>query len=90
MTFEYDITDFDWDKHEMTFCADGWDLYPQNIEFVGTEAFPSGRQQFIIRNYKTGGFRRFTFASEGNRYGSNVLVFTSEDNGPICLIYMAQ
>lgn len=82
MTFIYDIREFWWEKRNNTFYADGWDLYPVG-DFMGIESFPNARQQFYIHNFKTGGFRRFTFLREV--YDGTEWLFTSED-GILCQI----
>lgn len=61
----YDINQFRWVKDENTFYAVGWNLVgilPDGS--LHPESFPSGKSQFIIKNYKTFGFRRFTFVDE--------------------------
>lgn len=61
----YDIKQFKWVKDENTFYAVAPHL--ECILSDGTfhpEAFPNGKSQFIIKNYKTDGFRRFTFVNE--------------------------
>ena len=62
MEYIYDITQFHWNIEQNTFYADAWDL----VAFLPDgsfhhEAFPNGKEQFFIRNYKTEGFRRFRF-----------------------------
>jgi hypothetical protein len=65
MEYTYDINQFYWNKEHNTFYADAWDLVailPDGS--IHPEAFPNEKQQFFIRNYKTEGFRRFTFVDE--------------------------
>ena len=60
--YEYDIRQFVWNKELNTFFADGWNLcafLPDNS--MHPEAFPNGKKQFYIKNYKTGNSRRFRF-----------------------------
>jgi hypothetical protein len=80
-TMYYDIYDFRWDAHEKTFYADGFDLY--DAEGFCMEAFPSGKKQFVIKNYKTGEFRRFTFDKDLDDYTQ----FVSEDDIK-CKVYI--
>ena len=85
MTFRYDIEQFAWVKDRNTFYADAWNLYALG-DFVGIESFPNEKQQFIIQNFKTEGFRRFRFAAEivyiyeyAPSLNYTAWVFTSED-----------
>jgi hypothetical protein len=62
MEYIYDISQFYWNKEANTFYANAWDL----VAFLPDgsfhpDAFPNGKEQFFIRNYETGGFRRFRF-----------------------------
>lgn len=79
-TMYYDIHDFRWNAQEKTFYADGFDLY--DAEGSSMNAFPSGKKQFVIKNYKTREFRRFTFDKETGEY----FQFLSEDVIK-CMIY---
>lgn len=84
-TVHYDIRDFKWVKEENTFYGDGWDLYPSEEPYY-IEAFPNGKKQFVIKNYKTDGFRRFTFKEEATDPFGTYYVFTSEDDEFRCVI----
>lgn len=75
-TITYDIKQFHWDSSINTFHGEA----PHLVGLLpdGTfhnEAFPSGKKQFIIKNFKTDGFRRFHFMEELNGY----YLFKSED-----------
>ena len=83
ITVHYDIRDFKWSKKDNTFYGDGWDLYASEPDYF--EVFPSKRKQFVIKNYKTGNFRRFTFLKEISDPFGNDLVFVSED-GYVCQV----
>ena len=82
-TVHYDIRDFKWVKEENTFYADGFDLYDANGDY--RHPYPNGRRQFVIKNYKTDGFRRFIFKEEATDPFGAYRVYTSED-GIRCVI----
>lgn len=90
-TVHYDIRDFLWVKDSNTFYGDGWDLYPSEEPYYLGEfpnecsTFPNGRKRFIIKNYKTENFRRFTFQKEETDPFGTYRVFESED-GIRCII----
>ena len=71
--YEYNIQDFAWNKEKNTFYGTAWDLIP-NDPYEGHEPFPNGKEQFVIRNDKTYGFRRFRFVEE------RVLMVKCEEN----------
>lgn len=73
----YDIKRFRWSKEKNTFYQDAWNLYTDDHN----QAFPSGRGQFFIRNYETGGFRRFRLVEDT----LTDYIFESED-GIKCVI----
>lgn len=76
-TVHYDIRDFLWVKDSNTFHGDGWDLYDAEGDY--RSAFPNEKSQFVIKNYKTGNFRRFRFQKELiDSYGT-YWMFESED-----------
>jgi len=79
----YDIRDFKWVKASNTFYGDGWDLF--DAEGYYKQAFPNKKKQFIIKNYKTGNFRRFTFQKQETDPFGTYRVFISED-GYRCFI----
>ena len=91
--YTYDIRDFYWSKERNTLSASAWQLFSLSHPDL-QEPFPSDKQQFIIKNNKTGGFRRFRFQRE-KRYELDVeegccaelieYVFESED-GIKCVI----
>ena len=76
-TIHYDIRDFKWVKEDNTFYGDGWDLYPAEEPYIGS--FPNGKKQFVIKNYKTGNFQRFTFEREYIDPFGTEWIFVSED-----------
>jgi hypothetical protein len=91
----YDIDLFQWVKSNRTFYADGWDLWPEPAGDYKT-AFPNGKQQFLIINNRTKGFRRFRYVEDFEYTqefdGQSVVVergwlFTSED-GILCKVYI--
>ena len=82
-TVHYDIRDFKWVKRENTFYGDGWDLYDAEADY--SKPFPKDGSQFVIKNYKTGNFRRFRFQKQISDPFGNDLVFVSED-GIICQV----
>ena len=61
--YEYSIQNFTWSKKDNTFYGTAWDLIP-NDPYEGFDPFPNGREQFVIRNESTHGFRRFRFVKE--------------------------
>jgi len=73
----YDIRDFKWVKEDNTFYGDGWDLY--DAEGYYRQPFPNQRKQFVIKNYKTGNFRRFVFQKQETDPFGTYRVFISED-----------
>lgn len=84
-TVHYDIRDFKWVKEENTFYGDGFDLYDADANY--RQAFPNGRKQFVIKNYKTGNFQRFTYVKDIYDAKGTYWVFTSEDDYK-CIIYI--
>jgi hypothetical protein len=82
-TVHYDIRDFKWVEETKTLYGDGFDLY--DAEAAYKQPFPNGRSQFVIKNYKTKGFRRFVFQSETTDPFGTYYVYTSED-GIRCII----
>jgi hypothetical protein len=84
-TVHYDISDFKWVKEDNTFYGDGWDLYAAEPNYF--DVFPSKRKQFIIKNYQTGNFRKFTFVKEVTGVFGETWLFESED-GIKCQIDM--
>lgn len=76
-TVHYDIRDFRWVKEETTFYGDGFDLY--DAEGIYKFVFPNHKKQFVIKNYKTGNFRRFTFQKEITDPFGTYWMFESED-----------
>lgn len=82
-TVYYDIRDFTWIKDTNTFFGDGYDLYNAEGDYRST--FPNGRDQFVIKNYKTENFRRFAFQKEKTDPFGTYRVFESED-GIRCII----
>ena len=76
-TVHYDIRDFLWVKDSNTFYGDGYDLYDAEGDYRST--FPNGREQFVIKNYQTGNFRRFRFQEKVVDFFGTFYIFTSED-----------
>lgn len=76
-TVHYDIRDFKWVKESNTFYGDGWDLW--DAEGIYKFVFPNHKKQFVIKNYKTGNFRRFTFQKEITDLFGTYWMFESED-----------
>ena len=64
MTFKFDIEQFIWNKNRNTFFVDAWHLLPMNEGYNGNMDIEITKEQFYIHNFKTGGFRRFTFLKE--------------------------
>ena len=90
--FTYDIRQFNWAKEVNTFFADAWDLVAWMEDgLTHPEAFPNMREQFYIKNYKTGNERRFRFVKEyidapdNEPWSETFWQFKSED-GIICSI----
>lgn len=83
MTIYYDIRDFKWVEEEATFYGDGEDLYDAEGDYK--QVFPSGKGQFVIKNYKTQNFRRFRFDKRVEDPFGVYYVFTSEE-GFRCII----
>ena len=84
-TPHYDIRDFKWVKRENTFYGDAFDLYEAETEHPKT--FPKDGSQFVIKNYKTGNFRRFRFwYSTTDSTGMHYAYFTSEEDEHKCII----
>tara|TARA_R110000868_G_scaffold34853_1_gene125455 strand:- start:70 stop:351 length:282 start_codon:yes stop_codon:yes gene_type:complete len=79
----YDIRDFLWVKDNNQFYADGWDLYDAEGDY--RSAFPNQKEQFVIKNYQTENFRRFTFQKEVTDPFGTYWMFESED-GYKCMI----
>jgi len=90
MDYVYDIKQFAWDSATNSFFADAFHLcatLPDGL--IHPEAFPSAKQQFVIMNYETGGFRRFRFVDAyveyypidgfDETYESHIWLFESED-----------
>jgi hypothetical protein len=69
----YSITQFNWNGKYRTFFANSHELIPSEGDYK--VSFPNGKKQFMIKNYETGGFRRF-------RYEGEVQIFTDEDYLP--------
>lgn len=82
-TVYYDIRDFKWVNDNKTFYADGEDLYDAEGDYKSV--FPSRKSQFVIKNYKTGNFRRFRFDRRVEDPFGVYYVFTSEE-GYRCVI----
>lgn len=61
--YTYDIRDFYWSKERNLFSASAWQLFSTTNPDL-QEPFPSQKEQFIIKNNETGGFRRFRFQKE--------------------------
>ena len=76
-TIHYDIRDFKWVKDGNIFYGDGFDLYDAEGDY--RQPFPNSRRQFVIKNYKTGNFRRFTFQFETTDPFGTYYTYTSED-----------
>ena len=76
-TVHYDIRDFKWVGLNNTFYGDAWDLYDAEGDY--RSAFPNEKKQFVIKNYQTGNFRRFTFLKEIEDPFGKDWVFISED-----------
>ena len=73
MEYVYDIEQFKWDSKSKSFHACGWHLnamLPDGsvMSAAHPHEFPSGKSRFIIKNFKTSGFRRFTFSFELKEY----------------------
>ena len=90
--FTYDIRQFNWAKEVNTFFADAWDLVAWMEDgLTHPEAFPNMRQKFYIKNYQTGGERRFKFVKEfestidNEPWSETIWQFISED-GILCNI----
>ena len=91
--FRYDIRQFRWVKDMNTFFATAWDLVAWMSDgSVHPEAFPNGKKQFYIKNYRTGNERRFRFVKEFEvmfnsydipSYTETIWQFESED-GILC------
>ena len=91
--YTYDIWAFRWNKESNTLSASAWQLFSLNHPDL-QEPFPTQKEQFIIKNNETGGFRRFRFQQE-KRYELEIeegcyaelidWVFESED-GIKCVI----
>jgi hypothetical protein len=65
MDYIYDIKQFYWNKAENTFFGDAQNLVAELTD--GTfhpEAFPNGKEKFIIKNFRTDNFRVFKFVDE--------------------------
>jgi hypothetical protein len=56
---QYNIHDFVWYKASRTFYAHESKLFDTSGQYK--QNFPSGKKEFFIYNYETGGFRRFRF-----------------------------
>lgn len=84
MIAHYDIRDFKWSKENNTFYADGWDLWDADGYYK--MAFPSGKKQFVIKNYQTGHYRRFRFQEEVIDPFGTYWVFTSDNDEFRCVI----
>lgn len=79
--YTYDIRAFHWDARSRTFSQDAW-----NLEWLDDEcdpkAFPSMKEPFLIRNFKTGEQRQFIFVEESH---GDWLFENAEDN-IVCII----
>lgn len=73
--YRYDIDSFDWDG--ILFHAKQSELW--DIDNQSSIPFPNGKQQFIVENRRSGGFRRFRF----DRKDGDYLQFKSEDGIPL-------
>jgi hypothetical protein len=91
----YDINDFRWSKENNSFYAEAPDLYSLGDH---KSAFPSGKNKFYIKNFKTNGFRSFVFQEESTSYitlnqeedyivEETIWIYKSED-GISCQIYI--
>jgi hypothetical protein len=90
--FKYDIRQFRWSKLVNTFFADAWDLVAwQDDGLAHPESFPGMKKYFYIKNYETGGERRFEFVKEfenimdNEPWSETIWQFISED-GILCNI----
>jgi hypothetical protein len=72
----YDIRAFQWNSKTRTFSQDAW-----NLEWMDDEgdvrAFPSMKEPFIIKNFRTGDKREFVFTVE---WSGNWIFWNAEDN----------
>lgn len=75
----YDIRHFHWMEEINTFSGNAYELFDSEGYYY--DSFPNRRKQFIIKNYKTGNFRRFRHYKD--IYGWSV--YSSED-GFYCYI----
>ena len=73
----YSIEQFYWSKESRTFYQDAWEIFDDYHQY----AFPNMKGQFFIKNFDTGGFRRFRLVEET----AADWVFESED-GIKCII----
>jgi hypothetical protein len=65
MKYIYDIRSFYWNESKKTFFADAWDLEAISDDSIFfDEAFPSQKNPFEMKNYKTEGSRIFEFSHE--------------------------
>ena len=81
-TITYDVKQFHWNGTTRTFHGEAphlVGLLPDG--HFHNNAFPSGKKQFVIKNFETDGFRRFRFMEELNGF----YLFMSED-GIRCVI----
>lgn len=96
MKYTYDIEQFGYNKVENTLYGEAPHLVASLPDgSMHHEAFPSGKKEFYVKNYKTNNERRFRFLTEerdyqelydeeGNLYGANMFprtswIFESED-----------
>lgn len=88
MDIIYDIKEFNWVVEDNSFYAEAPFLIPCEPYDYYSHAFPTERKQFFIKNYATGGLRRFRFVSEFERidageddfYPHTFWEFVSEDD----------
>ena len=79
----YNIDLFTWDKDSKCLYGDEKKLWASDEYFAFP--FPSGRQQFYIRNTKTGKSVRFRFAEDFDAGHTKQYIFRSEE-GIICMV----
>lgn len=97
MKYTYDIAQFKYRKEDNTLYGEAPHLVTHLPDgSMHHEAFPNGKKEFYIKNYKTNNERRFRFLTEeldyqelydeeGNLYGAlfdpiTTWVFESEDS----------
>lgn len=75
----YNILNFSWDAKRRTFYGYGYSLDPTNN--IYDESFPSGKEPFWIKNFKTGNTRLFSYIGSDKYHW----IFAS-DCGILCKI----